>query len=385
MRQLIFLAAGMFVIGCDNYVMAGLLPGIGASLGVSIAAAGQGITAFDLAYVVSAPLFAVLLAKKQARVMLVTGLTLLVLGNLLTLLSGSLVIYLASRAIVGIGAGLFTPVAAAAAAKLAGPDRKGRALSLIWGCNSAGAVIGVPVGLWLAGMTGWQATLLVISGLGAITLGMTTWQSAVCVVTQPKLWERICFLANRRVLAVAGVTLLTATGSLGLYSYVGLLQAGAAHSVAAALSVWNIGGLIGSTVIGYVVDRTEQPKSVMVVILVALIAAISLLPVSHSISMLNLCPYLLWGAMGWATVTPQQYTLIGIHPEQSTSLVALNSSAIGLGSALGTALGGLAIANGFGAHHLVYAVTALLGCALVLQLSLIKQSPQEIVSACPTR
>src|SRR5690348_14390105 len=99
MKSLWFLAAGMFTMGCDDYVVAGLLPGLSASLHTSLVGAAQGITAFSFTYLVCAPLFAVLLGRKPARQVLVMALAVFAAGNVMTLLSSNLVAYLASRAI----------------------------------------------------------------------------------------------------------------------------------------------------------------------------------------------------------------------------------------------------------------------------------------------
>ncbi|WP_229207501.1 MULTISPECIES: hypothetical protein [unclassified Duganella] len=44
--RLIVLAVGMFALGTDSYVMAGVLPQIAVNYGVSIAAAGQMTTVY---------------------------------------------------------------------------------------------------------------------------------------------------------------------------------------------------------------------------------------------------------------------------------------------------------------------------------------------------
>src|SRR5437879_1254935 len=95
-KRLFFLAAGMFALGCDDYVFAGLLPSISTSLHTSIALAAQGCTAFGIAYVLSTPLCAFLLSKKPARHVLIMALVVFIAGNVITLFSTSLIIYLAS-------------------------------------------------------------------------------------------------------------------------------------------------------------------------------------------------------------------------------------------------------------------------------------------------
>lgn len=379
---LCFLAAGMFTLGCDDYVVAGLLPGLGASLHTSMAGAAQGITAFNFTYMVCAPAFAIALARQPARRVLLAALVVFAAGNVLTLAATDLATYLASRAIAGVGGGMFLPVAVAAAARMVAPEAQGRALGLIWGANSAGAVIGVPSGLWLADRLGWQATIGLILAMGLVTLaGIALRQPEVRVDAPPSLDEQARLLADRRVLAIIGVTGLTAAGSLGLYAFVAPMQAGLAISSAAALTAWNVGGLIGSLAIGAVADQVPNARALMAGVLVALAASVLAVPALGGVALLGLVPYALWGAMGWATVTPQQLALIALEPGHEATLVALNSSAIGLGSVVGPALGGLALAAGGEARHLPYAAGALLLVALAWQLAQLGRQPAAAEAA----
>ncbi|MBV9844007.1 MAG: MFS transporter [Kutzneria sp.] len=379
-KHLIFLAAGMFVTGCDNYIVAGLLPGLGATLGASAAAVGQGVTAFDLTYVVSAPLFAVLLAGRPARAVLLAALTVFGLGNLLTLAAGGLPEYLLGRGIAGLGAGILSPIVVAVTTAVSDPGSRGRVLSIIWGANSAGAVAGVPFGLWLAGLFGWQAAIWLILLLTAIAaLGIATRLPVVPVVAPPSLRERMLIMTDRRVLAVLGVTLITTTAGLGLYTYAApvTLESGAAHSVPAVLWAWSIGGLAGSTSIGYLADRTGRPRAVLAGVLALLGTAFLLLPVLGQIPVLGLLPYALWGFAGWAIVTPIQTILIGIRPDQPATVAALCGSAVGLGGAMGSTLGGLALAAGLSAPSLPFAAAGVVVIALFWQLSLAARSRES--------
>src|SRR5690349_1468636 len=54
------LAAGTFAVGTDAFVVAGVLPEIGRDLHVGVAAAGQLVTVFSIAYAVLSPVMAAL-------------------------------------------------------------------------------------------------------------------------------------------------------------------------------------------------------------------------------------------------------------------------------------------------------------------------------------
>jgi predicted MFS family arabinose efflux permease len=385
MKRLFFLAAGMFAMGCEDYLFAGLLPGISASLHTSIVAAAQGCAVFGIAYIVSVPICAFLLSRKSVRHVLITALVVFIAGNVTTLLSTDLMIYLFSRFVAGLGAGLFLPLAVVAGTQLVDPSFRGRALSVMWGSNSAGAVFGVPLGLWLADRMGWRATVILILILATLALmGIVIRQQALRVENPPSLGEQFHLLVNRRVMAVIGVTLLTSTGCLGLYAYTTQVLSGSEISPEAAFSLWSIGGLIGSTGIGYVVDRIGKPQFVMAMILAGLFLVITAIPIFRSVPFFGFLPFLLWGALGWATVTTQQFNLIQIKADHEAILVALNSSAVSLGGVIGTSMGGVALAGGLRAGNLPYVTAIFLLCAFAWQMVLVwKQQRVELVTYSP--
>ena len=54
-RRLLVLALGMFALGTDSFVIAGVLPEISRTFHVSIGAAGQLTTAYAITYAIMAP------------------------------------------------------------------------------------------------------------------------------------------------------------------------------------------------------------------------------------------------------------------------------------------------------------------------------------------
>lgn len=73
----------------------------------------------------------------------------------------------------------------------------------------------------------------------------------------------------------------------------------------------------------------------------------------HS-TFLKYIPFFLWGAMGWASLAPQQHILLSYQPENGGAAVALNSSVNYLGSSVGATLSGVVLALGIGSMSLIY-------------------------------
>ncbi|MBX7549669.1 MFS transporter [Streptomyces sp. NPDC004232] len=371
---ILLLALGAFALGLDAYVMAGLLPRVADDLAVSEASAGQMVTVFTLCYALAAPVFATALAGRPAKVVLACALAVFTVGNALTALAPGLPVLLVARALAGIGAGLYSPMAAATAAGLGGAERRGRSLALVMGGMSIGTVIGVPIGVLLAEHVGWRGTLWLITALGVVALGGIALLPRTEAGPPPALRDRVRILTDGRVASVAVVSLLGGVASLGLYTYLApfLSDAAGLHETVGPMWAWGAGGVLGSLLIGRVVDRTKRPFAVVACVLTLLTAAHLVMPAAARFSWALAVPLVVWGAAGWALQVPQQHQLIAAQPEQAPVAVALNSSAVYLGSAIGSALGGTVIAAGVAPRALPYCTAGLALLALVLHLSAVR-------------
>jgi predicted MFS family arabinose efflux permease len=378
-QSMIILAVGMFALGLDAYVIAGLLPGISTSFGVTLSQAGQAITVFTLAYAIAAPALAAALSGKSARNVLMVGLAIFSLANAASAMAGSLPALLMARVIAGFGAGLFSPVAVAAAVALASPERKGRALGMTLGGMSMGTVIGVPVGLMISRHIGWQSTLWLVTAIGVAALfGVGFCLDTVPVKSPPSFKQRVALLTNGRIAATVGVSFLTAVASLGLYSYVTAFLHASSRTldVTPYLWIWGIGGLVGSFAIGRLIDKTRIPARLLTCILCCLAVSLLAIPGMTHHGLGVFVPFCIWGAMGWSSLAPQQHALFAIEPEHGAAAVALNSSGNYLGSAVGTLLGGVLLTAGFDASMLPYFAGATAIAAMLLHL-LIQATPRR--------
>ncbi|MBX9687142.1 MAG: MFS transporter [Candidatus Obscuribacterales bacterium] len=384
-KNLFFVATGMFALGCNTFLLAGLLPQIGQSLGQPVAVSGQAMSIFSLTYLFSAPLFSLLFADKPVKRTVQLALIIFIIGNLITLFSENISLFFLGRALTGVGAGIFTPLCVSIAVHLSAASAKGRALSSVWGANSAGVVFGVPFGLYLSSLFQWQAAIAYIVALSLIALlGFSLQKTDIKLPTSPSAMERLKLLADPKTLSVIGISCLTATASLGLYSFVAVIQSGSPNSLSLTLFSWGLGGFFGSSLVGSFVDRSKNPRAAMAIILLGLTFTIMSIPFARDLPFIGLIPFFLWGVFGWAIPTPQQHILFELHENQGTILAAINSSALGLGAALGTLIGGLIISSGFNESYLPLPAASLLLFVSLAQLLLTGRSNRtnKVFSAC---
>ena len=103
-RRLLILALGMFAMGTDNFVVAGILPGVAASLHTSVSVAGQMVTLYALSYAVMAPVLATVAGAWPRKLILVLALGIFVAGNAISALATDVNTVLLSRVLAGFGA-----------------------------------------------------------------------------------------------------------------------------------------------------------------------------------------------------------------------------------------------------------------------------------------
>jgi len=369
------IAVGAFALGMASYVTAGLMPLIASAFSISLAMAAQLVTAFTLAYGLGSPLVVALLPARAQRTGLLLALAVFVLANGASALAPGFVSLLAWRAMAGIGAGVYLALGIAAAAGVSAPQQRGKAIGVIMGGMAGGTVLGVPLSLLLAQQLGWTAALWLVAVLGALALAGLLWQLPALPVAQAmSLRRKLALLADGPVLLILLVSLLAAVASLGMYTFIAPLLTwsaqGKAMSATPFLWAWGVGGIAGSVLVGPWADKVAAPK-LTAFILLLLALALCVLPLAAGwAAWLMLAPIALWGAAGWALQVPQNQQLLAVRARQGDGnlAIALNESALYLGSAIGAATGGLLLLLDWPMWLLAAGAALVAAMALLLQL-----------------
>ena len=343
-----WLALGAFALGMASFVTAGLIPMIGQAFNVEVAVAAQLVTVFSLAYGIGSPVVVALLPAHRQRFALLAALAVFLLANVASALVDDFVALLVSRAFAGLGAGVYLASAITASSAVALPGQRGRAIAMIMTGMAAGTVLGVPCSLLLAERAGWQAALWLIALLaGGAWLGLACSLGRLPAGPQIAISSRRLLLNNSKVICILLVSLLAAISSLGMYTFIAPLlgnpEFGGIENIAPWLWAWGLGGVAGSVLIAPLAERIEGPLLTLIILLI-LATALLLLPLAAALSpWLAMLAIALWGGVGWALQVPQNNRLIAERQARGDSnlAVALNESALYLGSALGAGAGGL--------------------------------------------
>src|SRR4051794_20357485 len=109
------LALGTFLMCTTEFLIAGLLPQIGADFGFRPSQVGLLITAFALGMIVGAPVMAIVTLRLPKRATLVLALAVFAAGHVVAAVSGSFVVLFVARVFTAVVTGAFWSVASVAA------------------------------------------------------------------------------------------------------------------------------------------------------------------------------------------------------------------------------------------------------------------------------
>lgn len=375
---LYFFALCNLVIGSSAFALNGILQPVSTALGISVAAAGQVMTAYAIATAVLAPLFIVLTARWPKKRTVQFSLALFTAGCLLSALAPNLLTLLMGRALMGAGA-MFTATASALAVTMVSPALRGRALSTVFMGMSISYAVGLPLGAWLGFEYGWRvpmwlsvaaslsalvaASWLIPSGMSSGSASFAGFRAAARQGAVLRIWLRtlLSFVAIFSVFTYIGPVLLT-------------LNPMGSSQLAMILVMFGLAGVVGSAAGGWASDRFGAMRTIQTG-LVVLIAMLAVLPFTAGHMPLMLLVLAVWAIFGFGLMSPQQSLLASLSPAQAPLLLSLNSSMLYIGTALGAIISGAAISH-TGFAHIAWVGTPF-GLAAVLTL-LFDRTPQAL-------
>ena len=341
------LALVSFLVGTSNYIISGILDRIAETMGTSVAAAGQLITVYSLAYAVGTPILMALTAKMDRRKLLLYSLGLFIIANLLTFILSSFGLFIAARIITALGAGVVTVNALSIAAKIAPPGKQASAIANVTMGITASLIIGVPLGRMVASAFGWKAVFLAIAIVGVIAMLVIAAVFPRMQGDKPvPLIKQFALLKKPQILVALAITFFWLGGYSLAYTYISPFLLEVTHLneslISAALFVFGIASLIGSKVGGYSADKRGIIFTLVSGMVLHVISLILLSFVGQSVIAV-FAILILWSFAAWSSAPAQQFNLVKLVPESSGVMLSLNSSMMQFAMAVGAGIGGLIV------------------------------------------
>jgi MFS transporter, DHA1 family, inner membrane transport protein len=380
--QVWLLTLSAFAIGMAEFVIAGVLPQVAASLRVSEGQAGNLITAYALSIVIGGPILTLWLARFEKRAVLIGLMALFIAGNLIAAFTSSYSVLLLSRVIAGLTQGPYFGIGAVVATKLVSDKLAGQAVGQMFAGLTLANVLGVPAGTWIGNNFGWNMTFLIISALGLLTAVAI----AAFVPVQGRdnaaasIRGQLTAFKDRNLLASLAITALGWVGFMTFYGYfapVARVAGFGAADLTWVLVIVGLGLLVGNTLGGRTADTNLRLSLILwpAAMIVSLIVAGFATPFKWPF----LAAAFVFGVASFANVPPMQMRVMKYGKAAPELAATANISAFNLANALGGMIGGAVVDSSLGASAIPFAAAALPLVALLFILS------QERRSAGPVR
>ncbi|MBV9954742.1 MAG: MFS transporter [Pseudolabrys sp.] len=356
---------GNIAIGLSVLAPAGMLAELARDLDVTIRDAGLLVTYGAVVLCVSSPLSAWLTSRIDRRVLLAATIGILAACEAATAFAPNYASVLVLRLIMLAAAALYTPQAAATIAMIVPEKARPSAIAFVFLGWSLAIAAGLPTVTFLTQHFGWREAFAVLAGLGAIITIL------LLAVLPPALRGRELSLAsfgviarNGRIVLILLITLLTTSGQFSVVIYLTpileRLTGRGAATAAVLFAMMGTLGLIGNLIATSVVGRFGLQKTFafftgsLTLGLVLWAAGAGMFAVMGAgIAFLGL---------GFAASNSmQQARLAEAAPDFAGASIAMNTSILYVGQALGSGIGGWMFA--FGHYSAAGYVAAAFGVA----------------------
>ncbi|MDR0213965.1 MAG: MFS transporter [Comamonas sp.] len=357
--KLLALTMAGFLAIMTETMPAGLLPQIGAGLGVSEGMAGQLITSYALGSVIAAIPIVAATRSWNRRSLFLAAIGGLLIFNTITAISSHYGVTIVARFVAGMAAGVVWGLLAGYARRMVAPHLQGRALALAGVGQPVALCIGVPLGTWLGTLFDWHGVFWIMSGLSLLLMlwiRLTLPDFAGQTAQQRLPVRHIATIPGIRPVLLALFVWILAHNTLYTYIAPYLNSVGLSQRVDAVLLLFGLAALVGIWISGLWVDRWLRGLTLLSLALFAVAAL--MLGLFNSSPALILVGIGVWGCSFGGAPTLLQTALADTAGDGADVAQSMLVTVFNLAVAGGGLLGGLLLES-YGAVSLPWALFAL--------------------------
>lgn len=366
--SLVGLAVAAFVFNSSEFMPIALLTDIGATFGTSESQTGLLVSVYAWAVMILSVPLMVVATRIDFRRLLLLVIAVFLTGQVLTAVSASYWMLMASRLVVACAHSVFWAIAASIAVRLAPAEKRSLGLSMVVTGSAIAMILGLPLGRAIGLLVGWRLTFGCVAAITAVLLVFLLAALPWVPGAEKFTFKQIPGLfKNKALVAIFVLTALYATGYYTAYSYIEpfLLQVGglSANAITLALSMFGVAGICGSLLCSKLYLRFRFP--VLCTITAGVAAALCLMtPAAMNVAaVFGACA--LWGISASSASVVYQAEVINVSAdEEETVAMAFFSGIFNFGIGTGALLGGQVV-NQAGIENVFLAGAALGLCALI--------------------
>jgi DHA1 family inner membrane transport protein len=344
------LLSGNFTTGTVVLAPAGMLPQLAEGLGVSIGGAGLLVTWGAVVLCIASPVVSWLTTRLDRRLLATAVLGVAAICSFATSLAESYAVVLALRLVTAALIAIYTPLAASTVSLIVPENARSGAVAFIFLGWTLSLAVGLPIITAIASQLGWRETYAAIGIVAAVSALLNFSALPGRLYGFPLSLKSFADIASdRRLVLILLLTLLSTSGLFQITIYMGPLLSKLAGAGAGTIGTFflllGIAALVGNSAATAAVVRIGATKTFAAALLsLTFGAAFWSLGAGWLVAM-GIGAFFV-GAGLPSSNTMQQARLIAQAPDLASATVALNTSLIYVGQAIGSASGGLLYEQG---------------------------------------
>ncbi|MCC4325389.1 MFS transporter [Limosilactobacillus reuteri] len=331
-----------FMLGCNEFMVVGVLSDIARSYHVPLSTVGFLVTAFAGVYAISTPIITTLTSNWNRYKLLMLLMTIFFIGNTLTAMAPTLGWLLFARIITAAVAGTIISLINLLVSIITPMDKRPMVLAWVGAGFSIASVIGVPLGTTIATLLSWHDSFWIISGLTLIVFVLLAWLTPRDTPqVKGSILEQLALLKDHRVLLGIGITIAVLSLQYTFYTYVRPLittvMSFSLTSLNWLLLLLGVMSIIGNEIAGIVASHNGVQKLPIVFILMTILSLILGIALGNKITGMLVLAALCVVVIIYGTTI--QLVFISVAEKEYPQSLALATSLISIFANVGISLG----------------------------------------------
>ena len=344
-----FLMLGNIVIGLSVLGPAGMLNELADGLHVGIRDAGLLVTWGAVVLCIGSPLMAWLTTRMDRRLLLVGTLLVVAVAQGASALAPGYGAVLVLRLLMLAIAAIYTPQAAATVALIVPEARRPSAIAFVFLGWSLAVAGGLPLIAFLASHFGWRAGFIMLGAASGVIAALVFITLPAGLTGKPLSLTSFTTIArNKRLMTILAVTMLQIAGQVTIFVYLAPLLRrliGADNlTVETFFALFGVAALVGNIVATAIVTALGTEVT-LALFLASITLGLAIWTAGASMFMTAAAGVVIWGLGFAASNSMQQARLAETAPDLASASIALNTSLVYVGQAIGSAIGGVLFAR----------------------------------------
>jgi DHA1 family inner membrane transport protein len=363
------LMLGNFATGVSILAPAGMLTVLADGLGVGIRDTGLLVTYGAIILCFGSPIVAWLTTRIDRRTLLTATLAVLVIGQGLSALAPNYATVLVLRIAMLTIAAIYTPQAASTVAMIVPATERSACIAFVFLGWSLAVAGGLPLINFIAAYAGWRAAFAGAALAALIPCLLLAFTLPGGLRGPPLSLASFGIISrHKKILLLLLITILQTSGQFTVFIYLAPLLmrlTGVGHEVVGLMfALYGVAGFAGNVIATRIVAKLGGWIT-SVVFLGSTFTGMLLWALGAGYLPVMGIGIAFWGLGFAATNSMQQARLVQAAPDLSSATVALNTSALYTGQAVGSALGGFMFALGY-VHGIGFAGVAFVAAGIAV-------------------